>query len=68
MAHPDVVVVGDTPLDVECGHANAARVLAVATGSFGVAELCAAGADYVTEDLSDTNAIVSWLRNGGPKP
>jgi phosphoglycolate phosphatase-like HAD superfamily hydrolase len=58
----DVVVVGDTPLDVACAHANAARVLAVATGSFAAADLCAAGADLVVNDLSDTRAIVRWLR------
>jgi phosphoglycolate phosphatase len=58
----DVVIVGDTPLDIACGHANAARVLAVATGSFGVESLCAAGADYAVPDLSDTAAIVAWLQ------
>ena len=63
VAASDVVVVGDTPLDIACGHANGARALAVATGGFGVAQLCAAGADYVAEDLSDTEAIVSWLRD-----
>lgn len=59
----EVVVVGDTPLDVACGRANGARVLAVATGSFTAAQLCAAGADSVVEDLSDTRAIVGWLRS-----
>jgi phosphoglycolate phosphatase len=60
--HPsDVVIVGDTPLDIACGQANGARTLAVATGSFGVEELRAAGADHAVEDLSDTRAVVGWL-------
>jgi phosphoglycolate phosphatase-like HAD superfamily hydrolase len=61
VAASDVVVVGDTPLDVACGRANAARVLAVATGSFGLGALREAGADYAVADLSDTAAIVEWL-------
>jgi phosphoglycolate phosphatase len=62
VAASDVVIVGDTPLDVACGRANGGRALAVATGSFDAAELRAAGADYVVDDLSDTRAIVEWLR------
>jgi phosphoglycolate phosphatase len=62
VAASDVVVVGDTPLDIACGHANDARVLAVATGSFGLEALQAAGADCAVPDLSDTEAIVAWLR------
>lgn len=58
----DVVVVGDTPLDVACGRSNGARTLAVATGSFTRAQLCAAGADCVVDDLSDTRAVLAWLR------
>jgi phosphoglycolate phosphatase-like HAD superfamily hydrolase len=57
----DVVVVGDTPLDVECGRANGARTLAVATGSYSVEALEAAGADLAVQDLSDTARLVEWL-------
>jgi len=64
VAARDVVIVGDTPLDVVCGHVNGARALAVATGSFDVAELRSAGADYVVPDLSNTAAIVAWMMNG----
>jgi phosphoglycolate phosphatase len=60
----DVIVVGDTPLDVACGRANGARTLAVATGGYSVGELCAAGADYAVPDLSETGAIVEWLESG----
>lgn len=49
----DVVVIGDTPRDVECGRAHGLRTLAVATGNFTADELESAGADVVLEDFSD---------------
>ncbi len=57
----DVVVVGDTPLDVACGRDNGARTLAVATGSYTVDALEAAGADRAVDDLSDTESLLEWL-------
>ena len=36
---PDMYVIGDTPADVSCGKAIGARTIAVATGSYSVAEL-----------------------------
>jgi phosphoglycolate phosphatase-like HAD superfamily hydrolase len=35
----EIVVIGDTPRDIECGQAIGARVLAVATGTYSVEEL-----------------------------
>ena len=58
----DVVVVGDTPLDVACAQVGGARSIAVATGSHSVEELRAAGADITLDDLSDTRAVLSALR------
>jgi phosphoglycolate phosphatase-like HAD superfamily hydrolase len=55
----DVVVVGDTPLDVAAAHEGGARAVAVATGPFGADELAAAGADAVLADLRDTDAVVA---------
>lgn len=52
LADVDVVVVGDTPRDVEAGHAIGARVVAVATGRFDGASLKAARADVVLESLA----------------
>jgi phosphoglycolate phosphatase-like HAD superfamily hydrolase len=47
-----VVVVGDTPLDIACGKACDLCTVAVATGPIhSRAELQAAGADYVFDDL-----------------
>lgn len=56
-----VVVIGDTPLDVECAKAGGVRALGVATGSHTVEELQDAGADHALEDLSDTDAVVRLL-------
>ena len=55
---PDVIIVGDTPDDVACGRPIRARTLAVATGSYGVEALRAAGAAYVFESLGDTAAVL----------
>ncbi|MGH7483273.1 MAG: HAD family hydrolase [Longimicrobiales bacterium] len=57
----DVVVVGDTPHDVTCGRALGVRALAVATGRHSPAQLTAAGADIVLDDLSDTAHVLNLL-------
>jgi phosphoglycolate phosphatase-like HAD superfamily hydrolase len=61
VAASQVVIVGDTPLDVACAAAGGARSLAVATGSHSVAELRACGADRVFETLADTGAVLAAL-------
>ncbi|HLB82845.1 MAG TPA: HAD hydrolase-like protein [Gemmatimonadales bacterium] len=57
-AGADVIVIGDTPDDVACGRPMGARSVAVATGSYDVAALRAAGAAYVFETLADTDAVL----------
>lgn len=59
-----VVVVGDTPLDIQCAKAAGARSVAVATGSFDEASLKAHGADSVLPDLTDSRVFVNLLSNG----
>ncbi len=56
-----VVVIGDTPEDIACARVMNARSVAVATGRHQVAELEAAGADYVFSDFSDTEAVLSSI-------
>lgn len=53
-----VVVIGDTPLDVACARASGARAIAVATGGVDENTLRASGADVVFGDLSDTEAVM----------
>ncbi len=57
----NILVVGDTPNDVECAIVAGATPIAVATGGYTVDDLRGAGADIVFEDLSDTNAFVRLL-------
>jgi phosphoglycolate phosphatase-like HAD superfamily hydrolase len=57
----DVVIVGDTELDVACASAAGARSIAVATGPSDVETLTKAGADAVFEDLNDTTAVLRAL-------
>lgn len=47
-----VVVIGDTPLDIRCGRAIKAKVLAVATGGAMLEELKAHQPDWAVTDLS----------------
>ncbi|MDA8020019.1 MAG: HAD hydrolase-like protein [Thermoanaerobaculia bacterium] len=52
-APEDVLIVGDTVLDVDCARAAGARCLAVASGFTEAEELEAAGADWVFDDLQE---------------
>lgn len=56
-----VIVIGDTPHDIECARVAGAKSIAVATGGYSMAQLKEAGADEVLKDLSDTGKVVSLL-------
>lgn len=57
----DVVIIGDTPNDVDCAKHNGCRVIGVATGLYSVAELEACGADLAVENLADTSRLLDWM-------
>jgi phosphoglycolate phosphatase len=57
----DVVVIGDTELDVAVAVAAGARSVAVATGSSSLAALRQTAADVVVEDLSDVEGLLRLL-------
>jgi phosphoglycolate phosphatase-like HAD superfamily hydrolase len=59
-----VVVIGDTPLDIRCARAIGAKVLAVATGTVPVEELKAHKPDWAVRDLGEVKAgeIVEALK------
>jgi len=48
----EILVVGDTPMDIRCARAIQAKALAVATGSFTVEELLRHAPDWAVADLS----------------
>jgi phosphoglycolate phosphatase-like HAD superfamily hydrolase len=56
-----VIVIGDTPHDIECARVAGAKSIAVATGGYTVEQLREAGADKVLRDLTDTETVVSLL-------
>ena len=57
----DIVIVGDTPRDIECARAGGAHVVAVTTGTFSRGQLESHQPDTVLDDLSDTDAVVKTL-------
>ncbi len=66
-----VVVVGDTPLDVDCAHAHGATAVAVATGPYSTDQLAAAGADLVVEtleSLAGTDLVLARARTERAEP
>ena len=56
-----VIVIGDTPHDVECARVAGATCIAVATGGYTVEQLREAGADQVLPDLADTERVLQLL-------
>ncbi len=58
----DVVVIGDTPLDIQCARVAGARSIAVATGSFDEDTLKGHGASAVLPDLGDVDAFLDALQ------
>ena len=57
-----VMVIGDTPLDIACARAIQARVVAVATGQYSVAELLQHRPDYAVPNLDKIRARDLCLR------
>lgn len=58
----DVVVIGDTPRDIECARAFGAHALAVATGNYSREALAGCGADRVLDDLTTLAECLETLR------
>jgi phosphoglycolate phosphatase-like HAD superfamily hydrolase len=49
----ETIAIGDTPRDVRAGHGAGIKVVGVATGSYAVDELSAAGADWAIENVKE---------------
>jgi len=60
--HPEkVFLIGDTPSDINAAKVNGFVAIAVATGGFDFQTLEKSGADFVFEDLTDTDRLMSIL-------
>jgi len=57
----DIVIIGDTPADVQCGRGIGARGIGVGTAAYTVDELMTAGAYVAFEDLSNTAAVLEAI-------
>jgi len=53
-----LVIIGDTPADIECGRGIGARAVAVATGHYTVTDLAAHAPHAVVEDFTDLAAAL----------
>jgi phosphoglycolate phosphatase-like HAD superfamily hydrolase len=57
----EVVVIGDTPADIDCGADLSVRAIAVATGRHTVADLAPHAPDYLFADLGDWRAVMAAI-------
>jgi phosphoglycolate phosphatase len=56
-AGKEIVVIGDTPADIECGEALGVKTVAVATGRHSAGELAEHAPDHLFSDLSDWRRV-----------
>lgn len=55
----EILVIGDTPLDVHAAHAAGVRAVAVASGGVDLATLRATGAEFVLESLEQLDDVLA---------
>lgn len=61
-----VVVIGDTPHDVDCALHSGCRVIAVTTGKSSREDLEQSGAHLVVDSLTDVEELLRWISNESP--
>eukprot|EP01084_Bolivina_argentea_P121309 214961_1 len=59
----DLIVIGDTPRDIECAHVNNVPVVAIATGRFTMEQLQKENPNGLLKDFSDINKAIDLLCN-----
>ena len=60
-AGKDIVIIGDTPRDIECARHAGAYAIAVATGTYSRDELAPYKPDTLFDDLSDTQSVMATI-------
>jgi phosphoglycolate phosphatase-like HAD superfamily hydrolase len=63
-APADVVVIGDTPHDIDCARAFGAVAVAVTTGQYTRDELLAERPDHLFDDLGDVEKVLAAILDG----
>lgn len=58
-----VVIIGDTPHDVDCARHHGCRSLGVATGRFSVDDLDRCGADRAVASFAEVDDVLAWFRS-----
>ena len=56
-----VIVIGDTPLDIDCARFNGCLSIAVATGQHPMAELESHRPDLAVTSLAEWQTVLSWI-------
>jgi phosphoglycolate phosphatase-like HAD superfamily hydrolase len=65
----EVVIIGDTPHDVDCARAHGCIAVAVATGpAHSRAELAGCAPDLLVEDLTDADGLIAWIASQRAAP
>ncbi|MCS7012399.1 MAG: HAD family hydrolase [Chloroherpetonaceae bacterium] len=57
----DVVIIGDTPHDINCAKVLNSKAIAVATGFYTAEQLQTYQPDYVFENFADTSAVIEAI-------
>ena len=61
-SHGEVIVIGDTLHDINCGRSIGARCVAVATGHVSLEELATGSPDLVLRNLADSQAVLGLFK------
>ncbi len=61
IAPESVLIIGDTPKDIECAHFCKTKALAVASGVYDCDTLSKHSPDYLVEDLTDTQKVLDII-------
>ena len=63
----DIIIIGDTPYDIECGKAIGAHTIAVATGPYSFEDLEEKSPDMLCHTLENTSEIISFINKSSFK-
>ena len=60
----DIIIIGDTPRDIEAARKARIKVIAVSTGNYDRGQLRDEKPDYLFENLEDTEKVIEAITNG----